>query len=199
MARRSTFNIVGLFGSVNVLSSRNSIHNVHYAHVILAALRQSGQPKPLAAVLLSHCFCSIAVLQFFAMPPRPRGPARKLTPQQFTYFCLGLPIGFIAVTVGIVGLVIIWGEQLLHTLNHSNSPHTVIIRPLLSKPTGRQLVPTAVASMCQLTCLCCEPVTMYLQMQTRRWQCQKQTLQTSGGELCSTTRLYKLSCSILEP
>lgn len=44
------------------------------------------------------------------MPPAPRGPPQKLTPQQFTYFCLGLPIGFIAVTVGLVGLVVVWGE-----------------------------------------------------------------------------------------
>jgi hypothetical protein len=58
------------------------------------------------------------------MPPRPRGPPQKLTQQQFTYFCLGLPIGFIAVTVGLVGLVIIWGGHSLHALNNSNSLRT---------------------------------------------------------------------------
>lgn len=45
------------------------------------------------------------------MPPRPRAPPQKLTNQQFTYFCLGLPIGFIAVSVGLVGLVVVWGER----------------------------------------------------------------------------------------
>jgi hypothetical protein len=42
------------------------------------------------------------------MPPR-RGPPQKLTQQQLTYFSLGLPIGFIAVSVAIVGLVVVWG------------------------------------------------------------------------------------------
>jgi hypothetical protein len=44
------------------------------------------------------------------MPPQPRALPQKLTKQQFTYFSLGLPIGLIAVSVGLVGMLIILGE-----------------------------------------------------------------------------------------
>lgn len=55
------------------------------------------------------------------MPPQPRAPPRRLTQQQLTYYSLGLPIGLIAVSVGIVGMFIIMGkprcvDQLFNTL-----------------------------------------------------------------------------------
>lgn len=49
--------------------------------------------------------------QFSLMPPRPPGPPQKLTNQQYTYFLLGLPIGFIAVSVALVGLVVVWDHE----------------------------------------------------------------------------------------
>lgn len=68
------------------------------------------------------------------MPPRPSSPPKKLTSQQFTYFCLGLPIGLIAVTVGIVGLVIVWG-----TSGHTAPPS----HPMPSHPQLDLVLPEA--------------------------------------------------------
>jgi hypothetical protein len=77
---------------------------VSLLHLIIYLTHQAGSST--RSTIQQHATAA----QNSKMPPRPRGPPQKLTPQQFTYFCLGLPIGFIAVTVGLVGLVVVWGE-----------------------------------------------------------------------------------------
>eukprot|EP00882_Tetradesmus_deserticola_P021649 GHRQ01023436.1.p1 GENE.GHRQ01023436.1~~GHRQ01023436.1.p1 ORF type:complete len:169 (+),score=14.39 GHRQ01023436.1:148-654(+) len=74
--------------------------------------RDAGVPalSTLASARLYSYLLNIVIVVTYtvtAMPPGPLHPPRMLTKQQFTYFSVGLPIGLIAVSVGIVGICVV--------------------------------------------------------------------------------------------